>query len=575
MAKELFASRLKKVVPFEQDGSFFYRKARKYIENNNYIHALNYYRKAVEKDPDNLEYSLDLAEIFSEMGYFHESNLIHFFILQRDPTRASCYFSIGCNFLGMQEYAKAEHSLVKYLELDEFGFYSEEARNLLEVLQSQEFYLEFINDIDPNSDKSFALASKGKDFLDRGDYKRAVLELERATRQDPSLIFARNNLALAYFCADRLDKAIEVCRDILENYPSNIHANCNMTLFLYEKGDIEGSNRHLETVLSIKTDDPEEMHKIAVTLCEIGEHKKVNQLLKKLLQYKPYDTNVLHYMAVSCYNLKQFNTAYKYWDKVEKINPNNTISSYYKYYVKGVMNNDREFSELPYHFQVPYDEIIRRIKTIHDLLKLPGTDLRNKWRNGDDLASLLRWGLNLNDVMIKKAILNVVASFRDDRAEQFLRTFVLGKTEQKELIQEALALLKEMDAKEPYLAYIDDDIVEVNINQDNSSTKEYVLAKIPEMVIKRLKSSYLHDCEENIRDIWGYVIAHWNMVGMPQIRKPHGWAAALELFYRIKENLPVNKTELAASWNISYSTMMRNYHFINQLVDEFWKQMNY
>ncbi len=168
-----------------------------------------------------------------------------------------------------------------------------------------------------------------------------------------------------------------------------------------------------------------------------------------------------------------------------------------------------------------------------------------------------------------------MASFRDDRAEQFLRTFVLGKTEQKELIQEALALLKEMDAKEPYLAYIDDDIVEVNINQDNSSTKEDVLAKIPEMVIKRLKSSYLHDCEENIRDIWGYVIAHWNMVGMPQIRKPHGWAAALELFYRIKENLPVNKTELAASWNISYSTMMRNYHFINQLVDEFWKQMNY
>lgn len=66
MAKELFAGRLRKVVPFERDGSFFYRKARKHIENNNYIHALNYYRKAVEKDPDNLEYSLDLAEVFQK-----------------------------------------------------------------------------------------------------------------------------------------------------------------------------------------------------------------------------------------------------------------------------------------------------------------------------------------------------------------------------------------------------------------------------------------------------------------------------------------------------------------------------
>ena len=45
MAKELFAGRLRKVVPFERDGSFFYRKARKHIENNNYIHALNYYRR--------------------------------------------------------------------------------------------------------------------------------------------------------------------------------------------------------------------------------------------------------------------------------------------------------------------------------------------------------------------------------------------------------------------------------------------------------------------------------------------------------------------------------------------------
>ena len=84
------------------------------------------------------------------------------------------------------------------------------------------------------------------------------------------------------------------------------------------------------------------------------------------------------------------------------------------------MNNDREFSELPYHFQVPYDEIVRRIKTIHDLLKLPGTDLKDQWQNGNDLEALLNWGLNLNDKMIKKAILNVVASFRDERAEQCL-----------------------------------------------------------------------------------------------------------------------------------------------------------
>src|SRR5690606_13275027 len=109
----------------------------------------------------------------------------------------------------------------------------------------------------------------------------------------------------------------------------------------------------------------------------------------------------------------------------------------------------------------PYDEIVRRIKTIHDLLKLPGTDLKDQWQNGNDLEALLNWGLNLNDKMIKKAILNVVASFRDERAEQFLRAYVLRKSEEGDLIQEALSLLKDMDAEEPYLAYIDNSIVEV------------------------------------------------------------------------------------------------------------------
>jgi len=575
MAKELFAGRLRKVVPFEQDGSFFYRKARKYIENNNYIYALNYYRKAVEKDPDNLEYSLDLAEVFAEMGYYHESNLILFSILQKDSSRVSCYFSIGCNFLGLQEYEKAENSLERYLELDENGDYSEEARSLLEALQSQEFYIEFINDINPSRNKSMALASKGKELLDKGEYKLAVRELEKATQKDPSLIFARNNLALAYFCVDELDKAIDISLDILADYPLNVHANCNLALFLHEKGDKEASNRYIETVLNLNTEDPEDLYKIAVTLCEMGEHRKVNQLLKKLLQYKPYDINILHYMAISSFNLKKFKTAFKYWDKVEKINPNNTISSYYKHYVKSVMNNERKFSELPYHFQVPYEEIIRRIKTINDLLKLPGTDLEDKWKNGNDLESLLRWGLNLNDKMIKKAILNVVASFKDNRAEQFLRAFVLRKPEDTELIQEALSLLKEMDAKEPYLAYIDDNIVEVKVNFKNIFSKgDDILAQIPDMVIKRLKASYLFDCETDINSIWNLVVSHWKTAGMPRIKKPEGWAAALELFFCIRENLPVNKGELAASWHVSYSTMMNNYRVISRLVDKFWDRMN-
>jgi tetratricopeptide (TPR) repeat protein len=573
MAKELFANTRKKVVPFEQNGEFFHRKARKHVENNNYINALNYYRKAIEKDPDNLEYSLDLAEVFSEMGYFNESNQILFSVVQKNPSRPDCYFAIGCNFLGLQEFPKAEECLEKYLEQDEYGLYAEEAQDLLEVLQSQEFYSEMMDDEEPGNEQVFSIAAKGKDFLDKGDYKRAVRELEKVARKEPSLTFARNNLALAYFCVGKLDKAIETCRSILAEYPLNIHANCNIALFLFEKGDIEASTQHIDTVLSMEVDDPEELHKIVVTLCETKQHKKVNLLLKKLLQYKPYDTKVLHYMAVSCYNLKMFKAAYKYWDKIEKISPNNTISSYYKHYIKGVMNDDKDFTELPYNFQVPYDEIIRRVKKINDLLKLPGADLANKWRNGDSLASLLSWGLDLNDALIKKAILNVVASFRDDKAEKFLREFILRKSEGEEQIKEALTLLKDMNAPEPYLAYVGDNIVEVNVSINRK--KEDILERIPDLAVANMETMYLNDFEQEVREIWSCIVDHWEIHdSMPEIRKPEGWAAALELYYYTEGNMPVNKADLAATYHVSYSTMMKHYRYIEYIITQFWNKLS-
>ena len=70
MARELFARKQRKVVPFDQDGQFYYRKAKKHMNNNNYLGALNFYRKAIEKEPQNVEYLMDLAEVFTEMGSF-------------------------------------------------------------------------------------------------------------------------------------------------------------------------------------------------------------------------------------------------------------------------------------------------------------------------------------------------------------------------------------------------------------------------------------------------------------------------------------------------------------------------
>lgn len=562
MAKELFAKAHKKVIPFEQNGEFFHRKARKYVENNNYINALSYYRKAVEKEPENIEYLLDLAEVFTEMGYFTESNQILFGIVQKNTSQADCYFGIGCNFLGLQEYDKAEECLEKYLDIEEDGIYSEEAQDLLDVLQSQEFYLDKLDDMDPTKERAFKRASKGKDYLDQGDYKRAVKELEKVIREEAGLIFARNNLALAYFCTGRLDKALETTYDILKEQPMNVHANCNAALFHHEQGEKERSEKYLQIILDLQVDDPEEMHKIAVTLCELKQHERVNKLLKTLLQYKPYDTKILHYMAISSFNMRQYKVALKYWDKIEKISPNNTISGYYKRYVQPFLKDDQEFKELPYNFQVPYDEIIRRVKKINDLLKLPNGDLSAKWKHGD-LSGLLSWGLDLNDPVIKKAILNVVASFQDGKSERFLRDFILRKSERQEEIKEALTLLKQMNAAEPYIAYMGDNIVEVKVSimERRQREADRIIKSIPQFAIDNMLLRYPKGYEEEVKSMWEQIAPHIPPETILR-RKMEGWAGGLELYYCMEKGLKANKTLLAEIYYISYTTLMNGFKMI-------------
>ena len=77
--------------------------------------------------------------------------------------------------LGMQEYAR-QNTVCKISELDEFGFCSEEARNLLGFFRVRNFIL--------NSSTILFRRIKAwhwpprKRISRQGDYKQAVLELE-------------------------------------------------------------------------------------------------------------------------------------------------------------------------------------------------------------------------------------------------------------------------------------------------------------------------------------------------------------------------------------------------------------
>lgn len=569
MAKELFARKQRKVIPFDQSGQFYYRKAKKHMNNNNYLGALNLYRKAIEKEPHNIDYLLDLAEVFTEMGCFDQSSRVLFTVLQKEKARIDCYFGLGCNFLGMQDYDRAIECFEKYLDGDPHGIYSEEARDLLDLLEEYEYYDDDYEGFALATESIYTLAAEGKDLLDQGEYKKAINKLEKVIKLEPTLTFVKNNLSLAYFCAGKINEAIEISLEVLDTDPQNIHANCNICLFVNERDGSESSQKYLDKIVNFRTEDPEELHKIAVTLCELKEHSKANRILKKLLQYKPYDVRILHYVAVSHFNLKEYREAIKHWRKISKIDPDNTISDYYIRLAQEYLDNNDISREIFYHFQVPYDEILRRIKELNSILKLDERELLIRWKNDDNLITLLRWGLGLNDDLIKKAILNVVASFNDEKAEEFLREFLLMLNESDELKTEALGLLKQMAAEEPYLTYVDDDLMEVKVDllDDDSFQMPLEMEMVLNIAAFKMEGRYENGYKEIIEQIWTKFVKSLYPNKLPRIKKYEAWAAALELYYCMDQDIYIKKKDIADYYNITYSALYNNLNKLKRVLE--------
>ena len=561
-----------KVLSFDQPGEFFLRKAEKLLDENNFVDALPFFRKAAEKEPENIDYKLALAEVFTEMNFFEESNNILFEVIKTAGEAATeCYFGLGCNFMGLADYEKAHESFEKYMKLDPEGEFSEEVQDLLEILETSDELApdesEELNDA--NKKHFYDLAAKGKSLLDTGDYKGAIEILKRVTDNDKAFLYAKNNLALSYYCNKQYEEALDVTKEILKKHPANTHANCNMALFCAELKDKKQLEESISHIVELKTDDIEDMQKISLTLCELKQHEHANKLLKRVLMYKPFDVKVLHYAAVSSYNAGRYAESAKYWGDIIKIEPDNSIAAYYKTLATDTKNGRMIAKELSYIYQVPFEEIKNRVKYLNECLKKPRDVLKDMWRHDAYFLSILLWGLELGDMYIKKAVVEIIASFKDKKAEGILRKFILKRNEPDQIKNDIFVHLKKMGVKEPYIAYVNGSIVEVKVGMFNAEgldiPEEY--KTVVEIMLEKMRHRFDERFINAAIHIWEKFIRRQNG-SYRVIKAPEIWAAAVEYLLRTYNGEKNINRDIAVNYNISPRSFWAKANAIRHFVGE-------
>ena len=209
------------------------------LDKNDYVEALAFCRRAIEHEPDNADYWLDLAELYTELNYYDESNEILFDLMRRNAVDvAECLFGLGCNYMGLQDYEKAEESFQKYLDVEPDGVYADEAEDMMLMIDGQrewEYGGDSAEQLDEETEQQI---EHGRLALDRGDYTRAITLLEGVLVKHPRLIYVRNNLALAYFYGGQKEKAMAMAEATYARERDNVHACCNLALFYRAAGRV-------------------------------------------------------------------------------------------------------------------------------------------------------------------------------------------------------------------------------------------------------------------------------------------------------------------------------------------------
>jgi len=548
-----------KVIPFSQNATFYMKRGAKELEKNDLIAAIAKYREAYERAPEDPEISIALAEILSQMQRFEESNrVLKQLMAEVDETPPECHFGLACNYFGLQDYDSAADSLDEYLDADPDGPFAADAEDFLDLIEDDDAMFEATGLKTDDDYEDNAVCRFARSLLAAGEMNFAVEELEHRTGQSPESVKVREQLAIAYLCANRQEDAKATAERLLKEDPGNVIGNSTFALIHLEKGDRAAAERRLDAISDLATLEPEELHSVAVLQLDLGRFDDAEKTLAVLMQLMPYDENVLHKLGYARYLSGDAAGAKACYQKLIRIDPHDTVAKYYLNQCKHAEGGQKNVSArwiIPY--QVPFGEAFRRLNHINRMLALPQEELYKAWTQDVPFRDLLVWATTLADLRVKKSMLSLIFTFGDSYAERMLRDFLLRTDQPDELKRAVFGMLKHLGAKEPFQAYLNGRWISGRVSLlelDGKVPPSY--EGVMQLLMQYMLGNCREECASAAADIFRRYVKSLNQK-FPRISAAQeiSLAAALELLGRRACGETVTEDEISEVYRVTKSRL--------------------
>ncbi|WAA09892.1 tetratricopeptide repeat protein [Fervidibacillus albus] len=313
----------KNVYSFIPSGEFYFSKGIEAYQKNDLQNAKKYLQRAMELEPMEPIIACQYAIVLGELELYEQSNeVVHKVLNEIDPNMHECHYFLANNYAYMGLYKKSLYHAKKYIQLEPNGEFAKDTLELLNIVsvEGEDEHADTMPLTQYEDEELIERQDEAMHLLEKGKYEEAIVEFEQLIEKHPDFWPAYNNLALAYYYLGKGDLAKEVTEQVLAESPGNLHALCNLVVFLYYDGeDYRSFLPALEKIHPISVDH---RYKLGITFSILGEYEKGYLWLHKIAKYVPNDDGSFYYWySCAAYNVGKEQQAELAWKKLLEHHP--------------------------------------------------------------------------------------------------------------------------------------------------------------------------------------------------------------------------------------------------------------
>ena len=441
------------ILSFDQGAGFYLRTGRRQAEAGNLIRALSHLRMAYEKDPDNGEITIALAEILNRMQRFEESIAVLMSMGRLETLPPDGIFGMASNFIAMEEFGPARMCLECYLHSDPNGAYAADAADYLELMDDTP-EMNWQLGLDEGEDMDLiAHIHYAKTLHVSGRDREALRHLQDLEERYPKSLWLQMEIALSEYCIEEYEACEQRLFNILKEDRSYVRAKCLLALLRRGEGKKREAQEMLRSVPIPVDGTTEELGNLNVMLLEVGDYGRAEECGEYLYKLLPYDPLTLHELGYAKYMLGKADEAADLYRRIVEMDAHDTVAAWYLAAAQAEPDPQKGGKGWTIQYDVPYRVAVERLRKMGKAFEKGPEFLKKRWTEDPAFRDTVAWALCSPLAPDKHGIITILAVVADQEAQRMLREYLLRSDQPDEDKQLAFGALHTYDGAEPHAMF--------------------------------------------------------------------------------------------------------------------------